>query len=295
MRDTQIEVVNINESVAIRVARFEPSIETVKATGIIQIIHGFGEGIEHYNGFAKFFSENGFVCVIHDQRGHGKMPDLSPRQREKARGIAPNYESFLEDIKTIREKISEWYPSLPVILFGNSMGGNIVINFLLKNQSGQGKAQYEKYYKKVILEAPWLRLYKPLPAFQVMAARFIGKISRKITVKTNLKVDHILRNQEIIKNLKNDGVFHDRISLRLFTEISDAGEYAIKNAMLINLPTLLLCAGKDKIVCSEAIREFSVNGKENIVLEECVDGYHCLHGDIVNKDVFRVMLDFCSK
>jgi len=257
-----------------------------KPCGVIQLIHGFGEGIFHYREVADFFTQNGYACVIHDQRGFGEMPDLSLAQRKRARGVVPGYEHLLQDVETIREKIDEWYPDVPVILFGHSMGGNIAINLLLKCEGGQ--------YEKTILEAPWLRLYKPLPTSLAILARLLGKISGKIRVSSKLDADDIASKADKTRNLKSDGVYHDRVSLRLYTGVSDAGEYAIKHAANMQIPTLLLSAGQDKIVCSKAIREFVKNAEEHVELIEYPDGYHCLHADPTKTQVLNTMLEFCK-
>lgn len=39
--------------------------------GIVQLVHGMCEHKERYYPFMEFLSENGYVCVIHDHRGHG--------------------------------------------------------------------------------------------------------------------------------------------------------------------------------------------------------------------------------
>nr|AGS51901.1 putative lysophospholipase [uncultured bacterium contig00002] len=92
--------------------------------------------------------------------------------------------------------------------------------------------------------------------------------------------------------LKADKIFHDRISLRLYAEITAAGEYAIKNAARITIPTLLLCAGSDKIVSVNAMREFCINAKENVTMLEYPDAYHCLRSDTGGNEVEEAMLDF---
>jgi len=164
------------------------------------------------------------------------------------------------------------------------MGGNIAINVLLKSEQGR--------YEKAILEAPWLRLYKPLPSSLAILARFLGKISKNIRVASKLDMDYIASSQDRTKSLKTDGVYHDRVSLRLYTGVSDAGEYAIKHAADIDIPTLLLSAGQDKIVCPEAIRAFAKNAGENITFIEYPDGYHCLHADPSKTQVLNDMLEF---
>ena len=280
------ESIEAHDGISLRVARFEPQ---NKPVGIVHIIHGFGEGLAHYKEIAGFFVANGYACIVHDQRGFGEMPDMAPRQKKKARGVIPGYVYLLEDIKTLRSKIETWHPGVPVILFGHSMGANIAANYLLKYPDN--KLQYSK----AILEAPWLRLHRPLPKFTTSLARLIGRASGKFTIQARLNLNDISRNTDIIKTLGNDGVYHNRMSLRLYAEVVEAGEYALTNAAKITLPTLLLCPGADKIVCPEAIREFSARAGKNVNLVEYPDAYHCLHADIVNVEVMATVLDFCGE
>jgi len=274
------ESVKAHDGTDIRVARFEP---TGKPIGVVQIIHGFGEGIAHYVATAEFFAKNGFACIVHDQRGFGEMPHLSQKAKQKARGVVPGYEYFLEDIRTLHTIINVWYPTVPKILYGHSMGGNITINYLLKNGG----------YDKAILESPWLRLYKPLPRFAASLAGQIGRLSSNLTINAKVEIDHISRDQDIRTSRRTDGIYHMRMSLRLYAEVVKAGENAIRNADKLLLPTLLLCPGADKIVCPEAIREFSEGSGENVVFIEYPDGYHCLHADTISAEVLNAMLEFC--
>ena len=276
--------IQANDGTFIRTARYEPE---SPPKGVLQIIHGFGEGIGHYDDVAAFFTQNGYACVMHDQRGFGAMTDKTPRQRKRARGIVRGYKCLLCDIKTLRRQINRWYPNLPVILFGHSMGGNIAANYLIRRRNFLD-------YSKAIFEAPWFRLYKPFPEIAKKLARATAKISPKLAVKAKLEIDRISRDTEKTKNLPHDGIFHTRMSLRLFTQVSEAGEFAIKNAGRITTPALLLCPGKDEIVCPQAIREFAENTKDNVKFTEYPDGYHSLHSDIISDEVFNEMLTFCE-
>ena len=40
--------------------------------GIVQIVHGMCEYKERYFPFMDYLAEEGFITVIHDNRGHGK-------------------------------------------------------------------------------------------------------------------------------------------------------------------------------------------------------------------------------
>ena len=272
------------DSTFLRVAFFEPKI---KPLGVIQIIHGFGEGIEHYAEFGDFFAKNGFVCAIHDQRGFGKMPDISIKEKKAARGIIPRYESFLEDAQTIRNEIIKLYPDIPVTLFGFSMGGNIAINHLLENSQDQ--------YDKLILASPWLRLYRPKPKFVDGLAKIIGSATGRLKTLTNTDVNNITRNPERLQEILTNEIFHNRISIRMYSGVLQRGEHAIRNIKHVTIPTLVLAPGQDRIVCPKAVIELYENMGENARLEVYPEAYHSLHDDIINQEVFSVILDFCSQ
>jgi lysophospholipase len=277
------KLIKAHDGTLIHAALFEPD---TTPTGVVHLIHGFGEGVEHFESTAEFFNHNAYACVAHDLRGYGKMPDKTRKQRKAARGISPDYNCFIEDLNTIRGQIDQWYPGLPSVLFGFSMGGNIIINYLLKYPQDQ--------YEKVILVSPWLRLYRPLPNFVDTIANCIGKVSQKLRVCAHLNVRHFSRDMDKMNRLKAYNIYHNRISFRLYSEISNAGEYAIKNADKITIPMLLLCAGEDKIVSPSAIREFSGNANENVTFIEYPDGYHYLHLDIISDEVLGTILSFCT-
>ena len=42
-----------------------------KIIGVVQILHGMCEHKERYYDFMKYLAEKGYLCVIHDHRGHG--------------------------------------------------------------------------------------------------------------------------------------------------------------------------------------------------------------------------------
>lgn len=82
---------------------------------VLQLSHGMCEYIERYEWVAKFLTSRGYVLAGNDHLGHG---DSSP---EKEYGIF--YEEFLiQDLKTMNAIIRKRFGSLPIILYGHSMG-----------------------------------------------------------------------------------------------------------------------------------------------------------------------------
>lgn len=265
------ETIKAVDNTKIRLTCIKP---TTQPKGVIQIIHGFGEGIVHYIDIANFFAQLGYVSVIHDQRGHGEMPELTPKERQSARGISPSYNHLLLDLESVHDYINHHYPTLPTILYGHSMGGNIALNYLYKNPKAT--------YSKLILESPWFRLYKPVSKATATLAKLLGSLSPNIALTVNLNKAHICRNPQRVKSLETDPIYHNRISLRLVSQISEAGENLLKNPFTLPIPTLLLCPKADKIVCPMSITEFAKNAGSNLILKEYPDAYHALRYDSVS-------------
>jgi len=287
IHDSRMQMIPAHDGASIRVAGFAPHPRPAKLAGVIQIVHGFGESMGHYGDVVDFFVGNGYACVIHDQRGFGEMPDKTPKERRAARGVIPSYDHLLEDVKTVRGQIGLWYPGVPVILFGHSMGGGVAANYLLRYPSED--------YEKAILEAPWFRLYKPLSPVLDILAKILGKISPKIVTRAKLDADDLSREQTAAHGQTGDDVFHNRMSIRLYAGAVAAGAYALEHADRIPIPTLVLGAGADKILSTAAIRGFAERAGEHVTYMEYPDAYHCIHRDTAGAQALADVLEFLKE
>lgn len=90
-----------------------------ECNGILQIVHGMCEHKERYLPFMDYLAEEGFITVIHDNRGHGKSicaeEDLGFLYRNGGQG-------FVEDIAQVTKIVREAYPDMPYFMLGHSMG-----------------------------------------------------------------------------------------------------------------------------------------------------------------------------
>ncbi|MGI5824228.1 MAG: alpha/beta fold hydrolase [Bacillota bacterium] len=97
--------------------------------GIVQIAHGMSEHKERYYDFMGYLADNGYIAVIHDHRGHGASikseNDLGYMYDETGEFIA-------EDVHQITLWAKKQFPSLPLFLFGHSMGSLIVRKYAKK-------------------------------------------------------------------------------------------------------------------------------------------------------------------
>ena len=93
--------------------------EGTEIRGIFQISHGMCEHKERYLEFMEFMSRKGFICVIHDHRGHGRS---IREERDLGYMYGGGEEAMLSDLHQMTRLASERWPGLPVLLFGHSMG-----------------------------------------------------------------------------------------------------------------------------------------------------------------------------
>lgn len=101
--------------------------------GVVHITHGLAEHAARYARFAEFLARCGYHTYAHDHRGHGSTtaPDapLGVFAWKDGRG------KILADISAVHDLIKREHPTLPLILFGHSMGGIIALNFLQRHSS----------------------------------------------------------------------------------------------------------------------------------------------------------------
>ena len=278
----QYEIISMKDHYRIRLGIFEPE---QKAKAVVQLVHGCGEYTGHYLYLINALVNSGFICVMPDQRGHGVLAAAKPKLQGRARA----YESLISDVLEVRKIIGKKYPKLPVHLFGHSMGGNISLNVLLRN------VEHQKLYQKAVIESPWLALTNPPALLLQKLAELLGKMSPNVRVRTGLKVEAISRRNDLVDLVTKDGIYHEFLSLRLFSQIMEAGRFAQSQAANLKIPTLLFCGESDQICSPVAIRSFANNAGENLELIEVAEGYHALHLDTEAEDFIEKTKDFFLK
>lgn len=94
--------------------------------GVFQIVHGMCEHKERYVPFMEYLSAHGYVCVIHDHRGHGESVKTPDDLGFMYKG---GWRAMVEDVRVVSAWAKSQYPSLKHILLGHSMGSMVVRSF----------------------------------------------------------------------------------------------------------------------------------------------------------------------
>lgn len=126
MKKKNINIKSNCDGLELAVSIFEP---VGKIKGIFQISHGMTEHKERYYDFMEYLTDNGYVCVINDHRGHGK----SIKNKDDLGYLYDdNGDYIVEDLHQITNYIKELYPDKKIILFGHSMGSLVVRKYIKK-------------------------------------------------------------------------------------------------------------------------------------------------------------------
>jgi alpha-beta hydrolase superfamily lysophospholipase len=252
--------------------------DDVQSRAVICLVHGLGEHSGRYNYVADQITQAGYTLLSFDLRGHG--------QSQGPRGHTPSYEALLNDINFFLNEVDKNFPELPHFLYGHSLGGNLVLNYILRRQSR---------LKGVIATDPWLRLAFEPPRVKVILAQITNYIWPSFSQKNGLDTKVLSRDPEIVRACENDPLVHDNISARMFISIYQSGRWALEHASEFPLPLLLMHGGDDKITSLEASREFAskVTGKCTFRIWDGL--YHEIHSEPEKQAVFAFLISWLNK
>ena len=206
--------------------------------GVVCVLHGLGEHGGQYVDVANALVAAGVGLVAIDLRGHGRSGGR--------RGHTPSYGALLDDVDTLLDGVAERHPGTPRFLYGHSLGGNIVLNHLLRRQPAIAGG---------VVTSPWLRLTNDL----VWYKRFLGTIIEPfwptLSFSTKSDRDELLEEVGLRRNAE---LFHHLITVRLLMQARRSGTWAIRHADELSTPTLLIHGEADPVAQPHASLAFSV-------------------------------------
>lgn len=268
-----------------------------KPIGIVQIIHGMCEHKERYYDFMKFLSNNGYIAVIHDQKGHG----LSCKELGY---FGSDFNVLEKDAYEVTKYLKKEYKGLKITLLGHSMGSLVARKYIQKHDND---------IEKLILSgAP---TYNPLSNVGLLMAGIIGIIKtdkyrssflNNITFMNynkgyDLKNSWLSSNKKVVEEYNNDEycgyiftINGFKLLYNLMKDCFKKSKYELKNK---NLNILLLAGKDDPVITSEkkfnALYSFIKNIGYYNVKKKLYDGMrHEILNEMNNKLVYDDILTF---
>lgn len=210
------------------------------AKGAVLLVHGMGEHGGRYREFAEYLAERGFAFYIPDLRGFG--------QSGGGRGCLQRFTDYFTDLDALRRLMDEREGRGGHFYMGHSYGGLVVSSFLAERP--------DLRVRGLILSSPNFGITLPVPPWRHALARIVSGFLPAMTQPTQVDRATLTHDASRQQQHRSDPLIHDRISARLYTELTERIGLAGRVAPRLSMPVLLLQAGDDRVVSRQAAERF---------------------------------------
>jgi alpha-beta hydrolase superfamily lysophospholipase len=225
-------------------------------------LHGLGDHSGLYPNVASYFPAHGTAVYAYDMRGNGRSPGQ--------RAYVERWEEYRGDLHAFLLKLRKWERGVPLFVMGNSLGGLVVLDYVLHHPEGiQG----------VIAAAPVLGSVG-VPPLLMRLGRVMSRVWPRFSLRVGMDLSGLARDSAVVEAALSDPLFHRRGTARLSTEVTRAIERVHAAAGKLSVPLLLLHGSEDRMVLPDGSRRFfaSVRFPDREFLEY-PGGYHGLFAD----------------
>ena len=249
--------------------------DTLSPKGVVSLVHGIGEHSNRYAHVAEAFTKAGYALFGVDLRGHGKS--------EGPRGHFPSIDAVIQDIDLLLEQARNRYPGVPLILYGHSLGGILVLYYGLKQKPD---------VEGIIATSSGLRTALEKQPAKILAAKILGSLMPGVSLPTGLDQNAISQDKEVVAIYAADPLVHDRMSLGFGKIMLSAIRWIFEHAKEFSLPLLLMHGKSDSIAYPSGSEEISALVKEKSKLVLWENGWHELHNEPFKEEVFKTMISW---
>ena len=240
---------------------------------VMALVHGFGEHSGRYWQMAQHLNANDIAVVAIDLHGHGNTPG--------PRGGIKNYNDFRADLDTLLAETRRQYPATPLVLYGHSMGGGIVLDYGLRTDNPL----------PTIASAPLILLTEPVPKILRFLVKVLAKIYPKGSLKTPIDSTRITNLPEEQAKHGADELRHGTMSYPLAVDIVEIGKDIAADAARWDQPLLLMHSKADQLTSFEASKNFAQAAKQ-IEFHGFETSQHEMHNDAPRDEIYALMTAF---
>jgi alpha-beta hydrolase superfamily lysophospholipase len=244
--------------------------------GIVLLVHGIGEHSGRYAHVAQALTDVGYVLLAFDQRGHGRSEGL--RGDEMMGQICSDTSHFLDDAHNR-------YPSLPIFLYGHSLGGALVLYHCIANLPN---------ITGVIATAPGLAADKGISPMTIRLVKILARVLPKTQIDNGLNRNLLSRDPQVIERYNNDPLVHGKVTARLGFDLLRVGQ-VVRESTTFPVPLLLIVGSEDKLIDAKVIQEFGKSLEGDVTVKVWDGLYHEVHNEPEQDQVFDFMIAWMNR
>ena len=249
----------------------------VPLIALVIVVHGTGEHVGCYDDLAEKFTAQSVGLFAFDLRGHGRSSG------KRGHG---SLKIIKDDLRFVIGIMRQKFPDIPVVLFGHSMGGHIVLSYAI-----DGSVEVQG----VIALSPWLKLVNPPSPVVVRLAKRASYVMPRFTVRMGIKAEQLVHDGVGAKSSSTDPLLHKKISIKLFSDVWANSETILSNQHRMNVPLLLMHGTADPLTSYQASKSVAHNAGEHATFKQWQGMYHNLLNDTRSEIVFQYMMKWLSK
>ncbi|MEM6966192.1 MAG: alpha/beta fold hydrolase, partial [Bacteroidota bacterium] len=158
---------------------------------VICLVHGLGEHCRRYDHMAAYYNDKGYSVISFDNVGHGRS--------EGKRGHVTKYQIFMDNIQELIQQADKAYPLLPKFLYGHSLGGNMSLNYTLRNHPE---------IAGLVTTGAFVTLPEPAPKLLVLFGKIMRNIVPSLLQSNNLNAEHVSKDEKVVNKYVADPLVH---------------------------------------------------------------------------------------
>ncbi len=254
----------------------------------LAIVHGMGEHSGRYGNVTAALVPRGYAVHGFDLRGCGRSPGQ--------RGHIDSWSQFRDDAGAFVRAVGEQEciacpppgePGVPLFLMGHSMGGLIVLDYVLRRPEDLAGT---------LISGPGLEPIGVAKPWMVLVAKLLTRVWPSFAIDVGLEVAAVSRDPAVVEAYAEDPLCHSQGSVRWGTESLAAIEWIKAHAGDLRIPVLMTHGGDDRLVSAAGTSAFfdavTFPDKE---LRVYPGGYHEPHNDVDHGQVLEDYGDWLDR
>lgn len=239
--------------------------------------HGIGEHSGRHHELASLFSKYANVC-LYDLRGHGKSSG--------ERAFVNDFFYFTRDLMEVIRFLQKEFKLKKFCLYGHSMGGLIVSDFLQNYASVPSNiiAEGTLYPSYVLLSAPpiepagWLgSVVRKVPLYWI---NILASMSGSVRISGLIDIYYLSHDVRVFEQYLKDPLNSMKLHTKLLLQLTKRARLVFSRPLGVKCPLHCVVGTKDRLIDYRAIVDYferiETNGKVDLI----VDGYHELHNEV---------------
>ncbi|WP_020534275.1 alpha/beta hydrolase [Lewinella cohaerens] len=249
-----------------------------KPLAVVGVIHGLGEHVHRYEHLVEYFHQHNIAVVGYDRRGHGRSGGK--------KGHTVSYKAFLDEIGQLAVEAEERYPNVPLFLYGHSMGGNLLLNYIIRRHPN---------IKGAIVTAPHIRLAFQPSAVMLTMGRVMKGVFPGFTQPNGLDVEQISRDKAEVEKYINDPYVHNKLTAITGMSMLEAAAVLDKYKGAFPVPLLLMHGGEDGITSPQGSEDFVGRITGDVTFKKWEGLYHEIHNEPEKEEVMAMIVNWINE